>query len=121
MLVGPQRRYGTRPPQKAKDLVQMAVAKVTLHEPLEEPVMKINQAALVIGGGVAGMTAARTLARQGYMTYLVEKDGKLGGQALHLRETWQGEKIGHYVQNLIGQVQSDENIKVFLNARHSKR
>ena len=105
-----------RATQKAKDLVEMSVAKVTLHEPLAEPVMKINQAVLVIGGGVAGMTAARTLARQGYMTYLVEKDGKLGGQALHLRETWQGEKISDYVLNLIEQVQSDENIKVLLNA-----
>ena len=105
-----------RATQKAKDLVGMSVAKVTLHEPLDEPVMKINQAVLVIGGGVAGMTAARTLARQGYMTYLVEKDGKLGGQALYLGETWQGEKISQYVQNLIEQVQSDENIKVLLNA-----
>ena len=105
-----------RATQKAKDLVEMSVAKVTLHEPLEEPVMKINQAVLVIGGGVAGMTAARTLSRQGYSTYLVEKDGQLGGQALYLRETWQGEKISDYVQNLIEQVQSDENIKVLLNA-----
>jgi heterodisulfide reductase subunit A len=48
---------------------------------------------------------------------LVEKDGELGGQALHLRETWQGEKISHYVQNLIEQVQSDENITVLLKAR----
>jgi len=105
-----------RATQKAKDLVEMSVAKVRLHDPLEEPVMKINQAVLVIGGGVAGMTAARTLARQGYTTYLVEKDGQLGGQALHLRETWQGEKISQFVQNLIEQVQSDENIKVLLNA-----
>ena len=106
-----------RATQKAKDLVEMSVAKVRLHDPLEEPVMKINQSVLVIGGGVAGMTAARTLARQGYTTYLVEKDGELGGQALHLRETWQGEKISHYVQNLIEQVQSDENITVLLKAR----
>jgi heterodisulfide reductase subunit A len=105
-----------RATQKAKDLVEMSVAKVTLHDPLEEPVMKINQSVLVIGGGVAGLTAARTLARQGYTTYLVEKDGELGGQALHLRETWQGEKISHYLQNLIEQVQNDENITVLLNA-----
>ena len=105
-----------RATQKAKDLVEMSVAKVTLHEPLDEPVMKINQAVLVIGGGVAGMTAARTLARQGYTTNLVEKEGKLGGQALYLRETWQGENISQYVQNLIEQVQSDKNIKVLLNA-----
>jgi len=103
--------------EKAKDLIRMSVAKVALHEPLEEPVMKINQTVLVIGGGVAGMTAARTLSQQGYPTCLVEKNDHLGGQALYLNETWQGEKINHFVKNLTVQMQTDENIKVFLNAR----
>jgi heterodisulfide reductase subunit A len=103
-----------RATQKAKDLVEMSVAKVTLHEPLAEPKMKMNQAVLVIGGGVAGMIAARNLAMQGYTTFLVEKENRLGGQALHLGETWQGEKIDHFVKNLIEQVQTDENIHVIL-------
>jgi len=102
--------------QKAKDLVRMSVAKVALHEPLEEPVMEINQAVLVIGGGVAGMTAARTLSQQGYPTYLAEKNGQLGGQALYLNETWQGEKVGRFVEDLIAEVQNDEKINVLLNA-----
>ncbi|MDH3883404.1 MAG: FAD-dependent oxidoreductase, partial [Desulfobacterales bacterium] len=67
-----------RATEKSKDLLQMAVAKVALHEPLVEPRMKVNQATLVIGGGVAGMTAAKTLAAQGYKTYLVEKNAQLG-------------------------------------------
>mgnify|MGYP000656346965 CR=1 FL=1 len=62
------------------------------------------------------MTAARNLARQGYTTYLVEKDDKLGGQARYLKETWRGEKIDHFVQTLIEQVQRDANINVLLNA-----
>ncbi len=103
--------------EKAKNLVRMSVAKVTLHEPLEEPVMKINQGVLVIGGGVAGMTAANTLAQQGYTTYLVDKDSQLGGQARYLNETWQGEKIKTFVEDLIDQMQTHENIKVFLNAQ----
>jgi heterodisulfide reductase subunit A len=103
--------------EKAKDLVRMSVAKVTLHEPLEEPVMKINQAVLVIGGGVAGMTAARVLAQQGYETCLIEKGDRLGGQALYLKETWQGEDVDRFVQELIRRVQTEKNIKVFLNAR----
>jgi heterodisulfide reductase subunit A len=102
--------------QKAKDLVRMSVAKVALHEPLQEPVMEINQAVLVIGGGVAGMTAARTLSQQGYTTCLVEKDSQLGGQARYLNETWQGEKIGRLVEDLISQVQNDKHIDVFLEA-----
>jgi heterodisulfide reductase subunit A len=102
--------------EKAKDLVRMAVAKVALYEPLEEPTMKINQAALVIGGGVAGMTAARTLARQGYKTHLIEKQPELGGQARYLNETWRGEPVGPFLQDLIVKVRSDENMTVHLNA-----
>jgi heterodisulfide reductase subunit A len=103
--------------EKAKDLVRMAVAKVALHEPLKEPVMKINQTGLVIGGGVSGMTAAKTLAAQGYKTHLIEKNGQLGGQALHLNETWQAEPVGPFLQNLISAIQSDENIDIYLNSR----
>jgi heterodisulfide reductase subunit A len=102
--------------EKAKDLVRMAVAKVALYEPLEEPIMKINQAALVIGGGVAGLTAARNLSQQGYKTHLIEKQGELGGQARHINESWQGEPVAPFLQALISDVQSDENIEVYLNA-----
>lgn len=102
--------------QKAKDLVRMSVAKVALHEPLEEPVMDINQAVLVIGGGVAGMTAARTLSQQGYTTHLLERGSRLGGQALFLNETWQGEKVGRMAEELISQVQADPLINVHLEA-----
>jgi heterodisulfide reductase subunit A len=103
--------------RKAKELVRMAVAKAALHEPLTEPVTKINQAALVIGGGVAGMTAAKTLAAQEYKTYLIEKSGELGGQAQHLNETWQAEPMGPFLQKLINDVQSDQNIEIYLNAQ----
>ena len=102
--------------EKSKDLLQMAVAKVALHEPLVEPRMEINQAALVIGGGVAGMTAASTLAAQGYKTFLVEKSERLGGQALNLSENWQAEPVGPFLDQLISDVTSNKNIEVFLNA-----
>ena len=102
--------------EKSKDLLHMAVAKVALHEPLVEPRMEINQAALVIGGGVAGMTAAQTLAAQGYKTFLVEKNERLGGQALSLSETWQSEPVGPFLDHLIADVTSNENIVLLLNA-----
>ncbi len=103
--------------EKSKDLLQMAVAKVALHEPLVEPKMKINQTAMVIGGGVAGLTAAKTLAHQGYKTVVVEKNKQLGGQARHLAETWQAEAVGPFLDNLIADVTTDENIEVLLDAR----
>jgi heterodisulfide reductase subunit A len=103
--------------EKSKDLLQMAVAKVALHEPLVEPRMKINQAALIIGGGVAGMTAARTLAAQGYKTFLVEKNERLGGRALHLHQTWQSEPVRPFLEQLIADVTSNSDIEVFLESR----
>ncbi len=103
--------------EKAKDLVRMAVAKVTLLESLTEPTVDINQSALVIGGGVAGMAASRTLSRQGYHTFLVEQDEALGGQARHLHETWQGEDIQTQLASMIEEVESDENIDVLLGTR----
>ena len=71
----------------------MAVAKVALLEPLQEPELSVTQKALVIGGGVAGMVAAKSLADQGYPVHLVERSDRLGGQALNLYQTWRGEDI----------------------------
>jgi len=64
---------------KAMDMVAMAVEKARLLEPLEVSTLPLQQSALVIGGGVAGMTAATALVRQGFETHLVEKSDMLGG------------------------------------------
>ena len=102
--------------EKAKDLVRMAVAKVALMEPLEEARLNINQTALVIGGGISGMTSALSLARQGYETNLVERDTRLGGQAQNLYKTWKGEDIQHKLSDLINEVENESNIHIHLNA-----
>jgi heterodisulfide reductase subunit A len=101
--------------EKAKDLVRMAVGKVSLFEPMSEPQIKINQTALVIGGGIAGMSAARNLAAQGYSTSLIEKSGALGGQARDIYQTWRGEDVQQNLVKLIQQVQADPKIDVCLN------
>jgi len=106
--------------QKAKDLTRMAIAKAALQEPLIEPELEINQSALVIGGGISGMAAARMLSDQGYHTYLIEKKERLGGQARYLYETWRGEDIQQNLKGLIEEVQSDEKIDIFLNAEIKK-
>ena len=103
--------------QKARDLIRMAVAKVALHEPLTEPTVQIKQTALVVGGGVAGMAAAKNLAGQGYPVFLVDKSDLLGGQARHLHETWRGEDIQQYLTGLIEGVEGDRNIEVLRGAR----
>ena len=101
--------------EKAKDLVRIAVAKVALFEPLSDPRIKINQTALVIGGGLAGMGAAKNLAVQGYRTCLIEKEGVLGGQARNLYQTWKGENVQDHLTELIQEVQSNPKIDVCLN------
>jgi heterodisulfide reductase subunit A len=101
---------------KAKDLVRMAVAKVALMESLPEAVLDINQRALVIGGGISGMVAAKTLSDQGYEVDILEKAPALGGQALNLYRTWQGEDIQENLRSLVKSIQDDKNIRVHLGA-----
>jgi heterodisulfide reductase subunit A2 len=67
--------------EKAKDLTRMAVAKVALLQPLRNLNLSIKPKALIIGGGVAGMAAAKALSAQGYPSLLVEQSERLGGQA----------------------------------------
>jgi heterodisulfide reductase subunit A len=102
--------------EKAKDLVRMAVAKVGQLAPLSEPEITVNQAALVIGGGISGMTAAKNLAEQGYHTFLVERGDVLGGQARSIYETWRGEDVQQNLAGLIEDVQSHKDIEVYLNS-----
>lgn len=106
--------------EKAKDLVRMAVYKVALVQPLTEPELPINQEALVVGGGVSGMTAALALADQGYRVHLVEKADRLGGQALKLYKTWTGEEIQKYLAELVETVETHPNITLYLSSEVTK-
>jgi heterodisulfide reductase subunit A len=101
---------------KAEDLVRMAVAKVNLAEPLPEITVNITQRALVIGGGVAGMTAALGVADQGFETVLIEKEAKLGGNALKIKTTWRGEPVQEMLAEMITKVEKHPKITVYTNA-----
>ena len=106
--------------QKAIDLVRMAVSKVSLLQPLVDPEIAMNQSALVVGGGLAGITAAKNLAQQGYRVQLVEKNDILGGQALNLYETWQGEDVQENLAGLIRDIESDPNIDILTGTQVKK-
>ena len=101
---------------KAKDLIRMAVAKAALLEPLTETRVSVNQRTLIIGGGVTGMMAALSLARQGYPVDLVEKTSVLGGVALRLYKTAQGDLVAPFVADLAAQVEAEERITIHLNS-----
>ena len=89
---------------KAKDIIRMSVARAIGLEPLQEFDLPVNKAALVVGGGVAGMNAALGLANQGFEVHLVEKESELGGMARRIRTTLEGLDVQSYVEDLIGQV-----------------
>jgi heterodisulfide reductase subunit A2 len=101
---------------KAKDLVRMAVARTRLITSLGQPTIGVEPSALVIGGGVAGMTSALGLADQGYQVYLIEREGQLGGNALSLLSTWKGEKIPQQLAAMSQRVEGHERIAVYKQA-----
>ncbi len=74
--------------EKAKDIVKIAVAKARLLQPQEDTKIPITDAALVIGGGVAGIQAALDLADAGHQVYLVEKQPSIGGIMAQLDKTF---------------------------------
>ncbi len=101
---------------KAKDLVRMAVEKVALMQPLKEAELDIDQAALIIGGGISGMTAARSLARQGYRTHIIERGERLGGQARKIYQTASGEKVQEKLAQMIAEIEQNPNIEIHLES-----
>ncbi len=101
--------------QKAKDLVRMAVAKAALAEPLKEEKIEVNDSVLIVGGGIAGMTSAKSLASQGYDVHIIEKKEQIGGEGLKLFKTHQGEDVQKELSQLIQEVEGNEKITVHAN------
>ncbi len=107
--------HGDDPDQatdKAKQLVHMAVARAAKLAALHEKRIPVTPRALVVGGGVAGMTAALSLGDQGFETYLVEKEKELGGLARRLTKTIEGADVQELIRDLAQKVTSHDNIQV---------
>ena len=99
--------------EKAKDLVRMAIAKAALLEPLPTQMIEMNQKALVIGGGLAGVTAALKIAQAGFEVYLIEREEALGGKARKIHYTLDGMDVQAHIKSLIGEVERHPRIQVF--------
>jgi len=102
--------------EKSKDLVRMAVARASLLEPIPDISVEVNPSALIIGGGVAGMTTALGFADQGFPAIIVEKSSVLGGAARDLTQTWKGRDIQPYLSELVDKVEQHSDIQVLRNA-----
>jgi len=101
---------------KAKDLVRMAVAKAAFLEPQQEIEASLTPKALVMGGGVAGLSLVETLADMGLDVVLVEKAPELGGFLNKIDRLFSGEKASARVATLAESVNSKSNVKIYLNA-----
>jgi heterodisulfide reductase subunit A len=106
--------------QKAKDIIRMSVARACQLKPLQEFDLPVNKAALVVGGGVAGMTCALSIAKQGHEVHLLEKTSDLGGMARKIHYTLEGLDVQAYLNDLIRQVYRHPSIHVYTEATISE-
>ncbi|MGE5229372.1 MAG: FAD-dependent oxidoreductase, partial [Deltaproteobacteria bacterium] len=102
--------------QKAKELVQMSVARARLLEPLFKVDVPLTHSAVVIGGGVAGMTSALALGDMGHEVHLVERASRLGGHVLELGDTIKGNDPAELVRQLEQRLVDNPNVKIHLEA-----
>ncbi|MDO8490401.1 MAG: FAD-dependent oxidoreductase, partial [Dehalococcoidia bacterium] len=115
--------HGSHMPEatvKAKDLVRMAVARSATLEPLHESPAEIKRTGLVIGGGLAGITAALGLASQGFDTALVEREKELGGNLRHLHYTLEGSDPQALLASLLDQIKKEPRITLYTGAQIEK-
>jgi heterodisulfide reductase subunit A len=102
--------------QKAKEIIRMSVARTALLEPLQEFDLPVDKKALVVGGGVAGMTSALSIAGQGHEVYLVEKEADLGGMARRIHYTLEGLDVQAYLSDVVRKVYQHPLIHVYTGA-----
>ncbi len=98
---------------KAKDIIRMSVARACYLEPLQEFDLPVNKAAMVVGGGVAGMNCALSIANQGHEVHLVEKAKELGGFVRKVHSTLEGLDVQAYLRDLIAKVYRHPLIRVY--------
>jgi heterodisulfide reductase subunit A len=102
--------------QKAKDIIRMSAARALHLEPLGEIDLPVNKTALVVGGGIAGMTCALSVANQGHEVHLVERERDLGGTARGIHHTLEGLDVQAYLRHLVRKVYQNPLIHVYADA-----
>jgi len=102
--------------EKAKDITRMSVARACHLQPLQEIDLPVNRTALVVGGGIAGMTSALSIANQGHEVYLLEKDTDLGGTARRIHYTLDGMDVQAYLRDLVHKVYQHPSIHVYTDS-----
>lgn len=99
--------------EKARNLVRMTVAKAALAESLKSELVDVTASALVIGSGLAGMTAATAIAEAGFEVALVERQAQAGGNLNKLRHTAEGLDVKRYLHKLVSNIENNERITLY--------
>jgi heterodisulfide reductase subunit A len=102
--------------QKAQDIIRMSAARTCHLEALQEYDLPVDKRALVVGGGIAGMTCALSIAKQGHEVYLIEKDKDLGGIARRIHSTLEGLDVQAFLNDTISKVYQHPLIHVYTGA-----
>ncbi|MFH1007315.1 MAG: FAD-dependent oxidoreductase [Candidatus Latescibacterota bacterium] len=103
--------------EKAVDLVKMAIAKARLLRPLHRSSSPVIKKGLVVGGGISGITAARSLAKQGFEVYLVEREGELGGNVKDLHYTLEGDDPQKLLRESIEALKENPRIHLYTHSQ----
>ena len=103
--------------EKAKDLVRMGVAKAARLEPLEELTSDVIPSAVVIGAGISGMTAALSIAKNGFYVHLIEKGSEMGGLLRHLYKLYPTDELAkEFLEQRIKAVEEHERVELHLSS-----
>ena len=102
--------------QKAKEIIKMSIAKSRNLLPVESDSVPVTPAAMVIGGGVTGLTASLALADQGFVVHLVEKENQLGGLSTEVFRTLDHQDVQSFLKNKIAEVNSHPKIETYMGA-----
>ncbi len=105
---------------KAIEIVNMNVAKTRLLDPVHAASVDVNHSALIVGGGIAGITAALSLADQGYGVHLIEKEASIGGLLKRVRYNLEGDNVQTFLQQEIEKVEKHPLITVHLETTSIK-
>jgi heterodisulfide reductase subunit A2 len=102
--------------EKARDIIRMSVARACQLEPLQEFDLSVDKRALIVGGGIAGMNCALSIANQGHEVHIIEKDKDLGGMARKIHTTLEKLDVQAYLRDLIGRIYKHPLIHVYTDA-----
>ncbi|MFW9799433.1 MAG: FAD-dependent oxidoreductase [Candidatus Thorarchaeota archaeon] len=104
--------------EKAQDMIRSAVAKAANNEIVPVKTVEVTRTALVVGGGVSGMTASLDIARKGFDVLLLEKTDRLGGRLNDLHNLFpKMESAKDIVDDLVSRVEGEKMIKILLNTK----